>query len=284
MADRTVLAASVVVSAHNEERAIGRLLGRLNTEGAQRGLEVIVVCNGCTDSTAEVASRFAGVRVGSIPDASKYLAMRRGDRLAATFPRLFVDADVEIDAEDVFQLADAVREGVVHASAPSRVLPMDDVHRIVRWYYDVWQELPQVRYGLFGRGVVALSEEGNRRYGQLPPAMSDDVVASEAFAPEERVVLESAKVLIRPPQTIADLIRRRVRVQTGNAQADSAGLRGGPARTSLSALIHVVRCRPGLLPKVPVFLGVAVVARFRARRAIRRGDFRTWLRDESSRA
>jgi hypothetical protein len=33
-----------------------------------------------------------------------------------------------------------------------------------------------------------------------------------------------------------------------------------------------------------VFLAVTIVARQRARRPIRRGDFSTWLRDDSSRA
>ena len=33
-----------------------------------------------------------------------------------------------------------------------------------------------------------------------------------------------------------------------------------------------------------VFVGVTVVARARARRAVRSGDFSTWLRDDSSRS
>jgi hypothetical protein len=38
-----------------------------------------------------------------------------------------------------------------------------------------------------------------------------------------------------------------------------------------------------MLPRVGYFLSVAVFARFRASRARARGDYLTWLRDESSR-
>jgi hypothetical protein len=45
----------------------------------------------------------------------------------------------------------------------------------------------------------------------------------------------------------------------------------------------MVRRRPALAVKMPVFLAVAVLAKRRAARAVRRGDYDTWLRDESSR-
>jgi hypothetical protein len=38
-----------------------------------------------------------------------------------------------------------------------------------------------------------------------------------------------------------------------------------------------------MAPRVAVFLAVALIARLRARRAVRRRDYTKWLRDESSR-
>lgn len=52
----------------------------------------------------------------------------------------------------------------------------------MRWYYDVWQRLPQVREGLFGRGMIVLSPEGHERVRALPQVMSDDLAMSESFA------------------------------------------------------------------------------------------------------
>lgn len=46
----------------------------------------------------------------------------------------------------------------------------------------------------------------------------------------------------------------------------------------------MIRADPRLAPRVALFLGVAAVARLRSRRAVARGDFTTWHRDESSRA
>ena len=47
---------SVIIPAHNEESVIGRCLAAM-LEGAQPGeLEIIVVCNGCSDRTGEKAT------------------------------------------------------------------------------------------------------------------------------------------------------------------------------------------------------------------------------------
>lgn len=275
--------ASVIVPAHDEEGGIGRLLTGLTASVPGRPLEVIVVPNGCSDATGERAASFPGVRVVEIAEASKHLAMRRGDAEATAFPRVYVDADVEIDAASVLRLTDALRSGQVHASGPRRHYPLEGVTRWARWYYDVWAELPQVREGLFGRGVIALSETGHRRLEAAPSAMADDLVISELFAPEERAVIPTATVVVHPARTVPDLLRRRVRVRTGNAQADDHRLRGATSRTRAITLLRIARRRPSLAPKVPVFLGLTAVAAWRARQAVRRGDFSTWLRDESSR-
>jgi hypothetical protein len=84
------------VPAHDEHDVIGRLLTGL-CRGDDR-LDVVVVCNGCTDGTAAVARTFPGVRVIETPVASKRVALRLGNEAARDFPRVYVDADVEIGA------------------------------------------------------------------------------------------------------------------------------------------------------------------------------------------
>jgi DTW domain-containing protein YfiP len=92
-----------------------------------------------------------------------------------------------------------------------------------------------------------------------------------------------ARVVIYPPRTVADLIRRRVRTATGLAQMRDKLPAASGTHTSWGSLRQIVRQKPALAPKVVVFLAVATVARYRARRHVRAGDFQTWLRDESSR-
>ena len=276
---------SVIVPAHNEAATVGRLLAALRptTSRAEDTLDIVVVCNGCTDSTAQVARSYGDeVRVVESTTPGKAQALVIGNATAMYFPRAVVDADVLIDRDALLGLAAALGESRL-ACAPERHLELSHASLLVRWYYDVWQRLPQVREGLFGRGVVVLSREGAGRLAGLPHVMSDDLLASESFAPHERLVLPSSVVTIWPSRTVRDLVRRRIRVATGNAQLDGFGLRGVQSQTNPRSLRRLVGSEPRLVPRLPVFLGVAFAARVLARRAIAKGDYSTWLRDESSR-
>jgi glycosyltransferase involved in cell wall biosynthesis len=273
-----------VIPAHNEERCIARLLAALS-DGPGDPLTIIVIANGCSDRTAAVAEQFRpAVTVVEVADASKAHAIRTGDSLAVGWPRAYVDADVVIDRNSVSRMASVLTAHGLLACAPTRDIHLRKSSVLVRCYYRVWERLPQVRSGLFGRGVVMVSEEGGRRLEMLPSIMSDDLAMSEAFTSEESRVIEQASVIINPPRTVSDLVKRRVRVVTGNVQADERELRGQSSRTSVRTLASMVRQDPTLAIFLPSFLGVTAVARVRARRAVRSRDFTTWLRDESSRA
>ena len=277
--------ATIIVPAHNEGLVIGRLLTQLVSAAQPGELDIIVVANGCTDNTVEVAGTFEPqVRVLSIPVASKREALRAGDHAALGFPRVYVDADVELGTEDVRALYNALRRPGTLAAGPQRVLPMSGRSWLVRWYYDIWTRLPEVRSGLFGRGVIAVNAEGYERVASLPPLLSDDLAVSLIFAPGERTIVPGARVVVHPPRTFGDLLRRRVRASTGVTQVERA--KGAPrltARTRLTDLLAMVRQEPRIALRVPVFLSVAVLARIRGGRATRKRDYSTWLRDESSR-
>ncbi|MET9088790.1 glycosyltransferase family 2 protein [Streptomyces sp. NPDC004237] len=291
---------SIVIPAHNEARVIGRLLDSLLADsgpagsGGSDGLgdspddtDIVVVCNGCTDDTAEIAAaRGPRVRVVEIPVPSKHAALRAGDDHARGFPRLYVDADVVIAGADVRALTGPLADATsgILATAPVRRIPLASCAWRVRAYYQVWQRLPAVREGLFGRGVIAVSKAGHARLAALPPLMADDLAASLAFAAEERRVVDTAGVVIQPPRTWRDLIRRRVRAAVSTAQVEQhQGPQGASARTSKADLKALLRREPRLFVAMVVFLSAAVAARRKAAKAVRAQDFNTWLRDESSR-
>jgi len=286
---------SIVIPAHNEASVIGRLLDALLADSDPADdTDILVVCNGCTDETAKVASeRGPRVRVVEIPVPSKHAALRAGDDQARGFPRVYVDADVVITGADVRALTEPLQDEAtgILATAPERRIPLASCAWRVRAYYQVWQQLPAVREGLFGRGVIAVSKTGHARLAALPPLMADDLAASLAFAPAERRVVDAAGVVIQPPRTWPDLIRRRIRAAVSTAQVEQnqgapgqvSGEASASARTSTADLRAMLRREPKLLPNVVVFLAAAVTARRGARKAIRAQDFGTWLRDESSR-
>lgn len=275
--------ASVVIPAHNEAGQIARNLRTLRSGLDGRELDVVVVCNGCTDDTAAVArAADPSARVIEIAQPSKQAAVRVGNTATAVFPRVHLDADVELSGASVLRLVDQLGDGV-EAAAPGRTQPRAGCSPVVRWYYDVWEALPAVTTGLFGRGAVALSAAGQDRIARLPALMGDDLVMSEAFEERERRIVEEAQVIVYPPRTLKDLLRRRIRVGTGNAQAAGAGIRRPESVTGPGTLARLALTRPGLAAKIPVFVAVTLAARIGASRAVARGDFTTWRRDESSR-
>lgn len=276
---------SVVIPAHNEVAVLGRLLSALLAGADADEFDIVVVPNGCTDATVTVAAGFGPpVRVVESPVPGKAAALRLGDEYARGFPRLYVDADVVLGAADARLLAEVLRRGDVLAAAPRRVIDLAGCSRVVRWYYDIWQRLPTVREGIYGRGVIGVSESGYRRLAAMPQAMADDLAASVAFTAAERAVLDGARVVIKAPRGTADLVRRRVRSVTGIAQLHGHAPQAvDAARTTKADLFGIARRDPRTLPRLLVFLAVTLVARRRARAAVRSGDFSTWLRDESSR-
>lgn len=274
---------TIVVPAHNEEFALARLLTALLDGTASGEFAIIVVCNGCTDNTAGIARSYEpGVVVVELAVASKPAALHAGASAAPAFPIVFVDADVVIEAAGVRALAARLQEPAVLAAGPTRHLDRQGVSAVAGWYYDVWERLPQVRSGLFGRGVIALSEAGYRRIAGLPHVVSDDLAVSESFRPEERVIVPGASVTVWPARRWRALLARRIRVAQGNRQLAGTGLVSPSASTRPGDLWRIVRRTPSMALKMPVFLATAVLARLVDR--VRRPAPGAWLRDETSRA
>ena len=103
---------SVVIAAHNEEDVLGRCLDALLQDARPRELEIAVVCNGCTDRTADVARGYGdGVRVIETPVASKTAALNLGDARVSGFPRFYVDADVVLPIASIRRIAASPSRG-----------------------------------------------------------------------------------------------------------------------------------------------------------------------------
>ena len=212
------------------------------------------------------------IRVVTIPTPSKREAVLAGDRVAAGFPRIYVDADVELGTGDIRALAEALDRPGVLAAGPTRILATAGRPRLVRWYYDVWMRLPEVRDGLFGRGVIGVGAAGHARIATLPPLLSDDLGWSLMFGPSERAIVPDARAVVHTPRTVADLLRRRIRAATGVTQLENTeDTPQSTARTRLPDLIAISRREPRMAPRVLVFLAVAVAARWQSRKATSKG-------------
>ena len=101
---------SIVIPARNEAAVIARTLKGMVEGAAPDELDIIVVCNGCTDETATIARGFGPpVRVIETIVGSKNHALNVGDESARGFPRVYADADVLIPIDAIRALADRLR-------------------------------------------------------------------------------------------------------------------------------------------------------------------------------
>jgi hypothetical protein len=234
--------AAVVVPAHNEESVIAANLAKLLEGTAPGEFEVVVVANGCADRTAEVARR-DGVRVLETEEPGKANALRLGDAACRTFPRIYLDADVELSAASARLLVAACERPAVLACAPAPELDLSGVGWVARRLHRVHQELIAPVRALAGVGVYVLTERGHARAFPMPDVISDDGWVNGSFAPAERLVVPEARSLVHPARTVAAHLNRRVRVRLGNRQLAALGRPAAASRLKLGDLRALVTGR-----------------------------------------
>ena len=271
--------ASIVIPAHNESSVIGSCLDLVMAE-ASDAYQIVVVCNGCDDNTAEVA-RGRGASVVEIPQASKAAALNAGDGAATVFPRVYLDADIELTPASLRAIIDEFAHGAVAVGAVPRV-DLDGCGWSVRAYYAIWSRLGYVTTQTLGSGLYALSESGRSRFGEFPDVISDDGYVYHHFAPSERMNPPGATFVIRAPRTVRSLLQRRIRIVTGNMQLAAGGhviVQSPPG----PGWREVVRARPQLFPAAVVYTVVNLLGALAARRRIRSGQPGSWNQDRTTR-
>ncbi len=278
-------AMSIVIPAHNEEAVLGRCLRDL-LEGALPGeLDIVVVCNGCTDRTADVARSFGdSVRVLETTIPSKITALNLGDHMARAFPRFYVDADVVLTIDSLRSTAAVLRFGQYLAAAPQVEWNLSQSNWLVKAFYSVWQLQPYFDAGRLGAGVYALSAAGHHRLGEFPPITADDEYVRRLFSNEERITVMNGTFQVTPPRTLRDLIKIKTRSRRGNMElVQRFPHLSRPAQELRWKFIDRIFRRPSLWLASLVYFAVVFQTTIRARRTLKRGAAVVWERDLSSR-
>lgn len=281
-------AGSVVIPAHNEAAVIARTLENLAPVAATGAVEVIVACNGCTDDTARIARQFPAVLVLEVSRASKIAALNEGDQAASLFPRLYLDADIDISPTALRILFERLQRGQLLAARPAFRYDDAGAGWAVRAFYRARRRLASTNRALWGAGAYALSREGRQRFAAFPELTGDDLFVDLQFNAAEKEVLSTPPVRVTTPRNARSLLailRRNYRgdAEFRNAQrAEQVTAQGGVhrgARTLGELAVSVTG--PRSLFDAALYAGFVTVARLLQARSAEKPR---WERDESSRS
>ncbi len=272
---------TIVIPAYNEASVIGSTLKSLLNGALPGEFDVLVVCNGCHDETANNARAAApDARVFELEEASKTKALNAGIAAAAPGPIVFLDADIKVSAHSVRQLVHRINwSGAFLAYGQARFNTAQSGWA-VNAFYRAWQQNPYFDKKKMG-GFFAVSAAGIEALGPIPEVTNDDEYVRRSLM-KNSVWVETAPYQVEAPRNLQSLIKVRSRVYRGNHGLASAAMEAPEgssdrnARTFISRLIKNPKCWPGAC----VFAAVAVAAHLRNRMS---DNNTVWEQDTSAR-
>lgn len=268
---------TVIIPAHNEASVMARTLRPLAGLAASGDIEVIVACNGCTDATAALAASFPGVTVLDLAEPGKTNALNAADAAATRWPRLYLDADIEITEQALADVFTHLSQPGALAARPAFKYHTEGADPWVRAYYRARMRIPSMRAHLWGAGAYAVSAAGHARFPRFPDATADDAYVDSLFEPDEKTILDTTPVVVRVPKSVRGLHLTLRRIYRGNHDLGA----GAAAGSGLGNLVASVT-GPVALMDAGVYASLALSGK------LGRGKSLTvdggWDRDESSRS
>ena len=111
---------SIIIPACNEEKYLKETINSVKNQGYKH--EIIVVCDGCTDKTAETAKSLADKFVILKERHGPAFAKNEGEKMAAYNKLVFLDADTKLTENVLKEISEALDRGYV---GTCRIKPSD---------------------------------------------------------------------------------------------------------------------------------------------------------------
>jgi cellulose synthase/poly-beta-1,6-N-acetylglucosamine synthase-like glycosyltransferase len=215
-------AVSLVIPAYNEEEIIEKKIKNSLSLDYPGSLEVMVVSDGSTDGTVDLASRFSDVTVKHFDERCGKMAV-----LNKTVPEVNSEIIVFTDANSMFE-KDAVRKLVRHLADPSvgcaggvkKIVPNGKIgqHEKAYWGFETFLKTKESELGssFVDGAIYAIKKE-------IYPFPRHEQIIMDDFAVSLGVINENRRVVFEP-EAVAyetasfhtfDEFRRKVRILKG---------------------------------------------------------------------
>lgn len=267
---------AVIIPAHNEAAVIARTLRPLSHLAESGAIEVIVACNGCSDTTATIARSFPGVKVLELAEPSKTASLNAADAICTRWPRLYLDADIEATTDAVAAVFEHLNSPDALSARPAFSYDTTGCSIVVKAYYRARARIPSLHEHLWGAGAYAVNAAGHQRFPLFPSATADDVYVDSLFSGREKAILATDPVIVRTPASAKELLKTLRRVYQGKHELS-------PGQGESNGLGNLLRSINGFQPALDagVYGSLAILGK------LQKGKSRTrnggWDRDESSR-
>ena len=215
---------SFVIVVYNGEKFLERKLKSIFSLNYPRELmDVLVVSDGSTDRTDEIARSFAGqgVRFLRVPHGGKAAALNAAVPLVSGEILVLNDVRQTLDPDCLRKIVACFGDPKVGSVSPRTVIVQGDSHEEATtsayWRYEDWirQRLTRIdsTFGYSG----AFAAMGRSLWTPLPPGtLLDDVyVPLKAFFRGYRILYEPTATMYDFPTVLHSEFRRKVRLQAG---------------------------------------------------------------------
>jgi glycosyltransferase involved in cell wall biosynthesis len=227
---------TVVVPARNEERLLQGTLDALRGQDYPLDrMEIVVVDNGSTDGTAELASR-SGVRVLNEPIPSSYRARNRAVLASAAEYLAFIDADCQAERSWLRELVAAARSGharFVAGRTENRIERDSLGAHLLALRTDPEIRGRNVEAGMVAAGNMLVARDVFAVHGLFDSTVSgSDIEFSRRVAGGGERIGYAASAVISHACDLSNLdyLRRSFRIAYGQAIHQHAGLGASLAR------------------------------------------------------
>ncbi len=222
--DDRLLTVSFVIAVYNGEKFLERKLNTILSLNYPRDLmDILVVSDGSTDRTDEIARSFAdqGVRFLRVPHSGKAGALNAAVPLVSGEILVLNDVRQTLDPDCLRNIIACFGDPTVGAVSPQTVIVEGDSHEeaitSAYWRYEHWIRLRLTRIDSTFGYSGAFAAIRRLLWTPLPPGtLLDDVYEPlVAFFKGYRILMEPTATMYDFPTVLQSEFRRKVRLQAG---------------------------------------------------------------------